>query len=112
MSDDDICDVTITADDADWLAGFVRSLVEDRLAACGNVATAPVRSIYRWQGTIEDAREAQVVLHTRRSLVPEIVQRTDREHPDDVPQVLAVPVVAANPAYHRWVVAETREPTG
>lgn len=108
---DEIVDVTITAGSADWLAEFVRGLVSDRLAACGNIATTPVRSIYRWEGDVEDDTEALVVLHTRRSLVPEIVERTNAEHPYDVPQVLAIPVVAANPAYHQWVLDETREPT-
>jgi len=101
-----IVDVTITAPDAEWLADFTRRLIEDRLVASGNI-TENVRSIYRWQGEIEDATEAKVTLHTRVSLVPMIVERTNAEHPYDVPQVLAVPVVDANPAYRRWVLDST-----
>jgi periplasmic divalent cation tolerance protein len=107
---DEICDVTITAASIDWLVEFTRGLVADRLAACGNISTSAVRSIYRWDGAIEDDTEAVVVLHTRRSLMPEIVERTNAEHDYDTPQVLAVPVVAANPAYQQWVLDETREP--
>ena len=104
---DEICDVTITADDAEWLAGWVRRLVEDRLAACGNIDVGRVRSIYRWEGAVEDGEEVRVTLHTRRSLVPAIIERADADHPYDTPQVLAVPVVAAHPGYHRWVLDST-----
>lgn len=104
---DEICDVTITADDADWLAVFTRRLVEDRLAACGNIVRG-VRSIYRWEGKVEDDSEVMVTLHTRRSLVDAVIERATTEHGYDVPQVLALPVVAANPAYHQWVLDQTR----
>jgi periplasmic divalent cation tolerance protein len=101
-----IADVSITAQDADWLAGFTRSIVDDRLAACGNIIPS-IRSIYRWEGAIEEDNEALVVLHTRQSLVPAIIERANRDHPYDTPQVLAVPVIDANPAYRDWVLEST-----
>ena len=108
MSTDGICEVVITGPDAEWLAGFTRRLVEARLAACGqNISN--IRSIYRWQGTIDDEPEARVGLHTRVSLVPRIVERADAEHPYDVPCVIAFPVVAGNPAYAKWVLESTTE---
>jgi len=103
---EEIADVSITAESADWLAEFTRSLVSDRLAACGNIIPR-VRSIYRWEGSVEDDGEALVVLHTRRSLVPAIIERANRDHPYDTPQVLAVAVTDANPAYRDWVLAST-----
>src|SRR6266536_2419004 len=106
MSDDDIVEVIITGPNAEWLADFTRALVEDRLAACGQNIAA-IRSIYRWQGAIVDEPEARVALHTRRALFDAIVARADRDHPYDVPCVIAVPVVAANPAYAKWVRDET-----
>jgi periplasmic divalent cation tolerance protein len=99
----------ITAADADWLAGWTRRLVADRLAACGHVVER-VRSIYRWDGEIQDESEARVAVHTRTALVPEIVARADAEHPYEVPCVLALPVAAGNPAYLDWIRAETRHP--
>jgi periplasmic divalent cation tolerance protein len=102
----EICEVVITGPDAAWLAEFTRALVSERLAACGQ-NIAEVRSIYRWQGQIEDSVEARVALHTRRELVPAIVARADRDHPYDVPCVIALPVIAAAPEYADWVVAQT-----
>ena len=105
--DEEYCEVVVTADDADWLAGFTRTLVEERLAACGhNLAT--IRSVYRWQGAVHDEPEARVALHTRRSLVPAIVARTEQLHPYDVPCVIALPLVGGSPAYLRWIGEETR----
>ena len=104
----DICEVIITADNPEWLASFTRKLVEERLVACGQNMT-DIRSIYRWQGAIEDEAEARVALHTRLNLVPRIVERTKQEHSYDVPCVIALPVVEGNPDYLDWVRAETTE---
>ena len=102
-------EVVITAGSDEWLAEYTRRLVDDRLAACGH-NLAPIRSIYRWDGAVQDEPEARVALHTRASLVPAIVSRTNSEHPYDVPCVIALPLVDGSPDYLRWVVAETREP--
>jgi periplasmic divalent cation tolerance protein len=107
--DAECCEVVVTAPDADWLAGFARTLVEERLAACGQI-TGPVRSIYRWAGAVQDETEARVALHTRAALVPAVVARTAELHPYEVPCVLALPAPAGNPGYLRWIVEQTREP--
>jgi periplasmic divalent cation tolerance protein len=101
-----IVDVSISGPGADWLAGHTRNLVEARLAACGNIIPT-VRSIYRWEGAVEDDTEAVVILHTRVEHVPAIIDATNEAHPYDTVQVLATAVVAADPAYHRWVLDET-----
>ncbi|MDQ1677786.1 MAG: periplasmic divalent cation tolerance protein [Actinomycetota bacterium] len=108
MSDGEVCEVIITADDADWLADFTRKLVEERLAACGqNIAS--IRSIYRWKGKVQDEPEARVALHTRCNLVQKIVDRANRDHPYEVPCVIALPVKYGNTEYINWVLAETAE---
>lgn len=102
---DDVCEVIITADDEGWLIDFTRSLVTDRLAACGQ--HQPIRSVYRWQGGIQEERETRVALHTRTSLVNKIIDRVRQAHPYEVPCVLALAVADGNPAYLEWVLAET-----
>jgi len=104
-----ICEVVVTAGDAEALAKLTRTLVEERLAACGqNIAS--IRSIYRWDGAVQDDPEARVGLHTRTALVPELDERVKALHSYDVPCVIALPVLGGNPAYIDWVLAETREP--
>lgn len=99
-------EVVITAESAEWLADFTRSLVRDRLAACGH-NIAPIRAIYRWQGEMYDEEQARVGLHTRASLVSKIVARADRDHADDVPCVIALPIQGGHPSYLRWIYSET-----
>ncbi|MFC6015534.1 divalent-cation tolerance protein CutA [Plantactinospora solaniradicis] len=105
---EEVCEVIITGPDPEWLAGFTRQLVDDRLAACGHNIT-PVRSIYRWSGEVHDNQEARVALHTRRSLVGVIIDRTNAQHPYVVPCVIATPIVGGNPEYLQWILTETRE---
>jgi periplasmic divalent cation tolerance protein len=106
---EDVCEIVVTGSDSEWLSGYTRRLVEERLVACGH-QLATIRSVYRWEGVVHDEAEARVALHTRRSLVPEVVERTAELHPYDVPCVIALPLVGGNPDYLRWVVRETREP--
>lgn len=101
-----IVDVSITGPDAAWLADHARRLVEERLAACGNIVPS-IRSIYRWNDGVEDETEALLILHTRASLVDEVIARTNAAHPDDTVQILATEVVRADPAYERWVLEST-----
>jgi periplasmic divalent cation tolerance protein len=102
-------EVIVTAEDVEWLAGWTRALVEDRLVACGHTIAA-MRAVYRWDGEIHDDPQARVALHTRAELVPEIVARADRDHADDVPCVIALPISGGHPEYLKWVHEETRSP--
>ncbi|WP_219418885.1 divalent-cation tolerance protein CutA [Pseudonocardia nigra] len=102
-------EVVITAESAEWLADFTRKLVEDRLVACGHNITQ-IRAIYRWEGEVYDETQARVGLHTRAALVPEIVARADREHSDDVPCVIALPISGGHRTYLKWVYQETLDP--
>jgi len=101
-------EVVITADSAEWLADFTRSLVEDRLVACGHNIT-PIRVIYRWEGKIYNEAQARVGLHTRAELVSTIISRVDSEHADSVPCVIALPISAGHAGYLSWIYNETSE---
>lgn len=107
--DEECCEIVVTDADAERLMALTRTLVEERLVACGQ-HIAPIRSVFRWEGAVQEEAEARVALHTRRSLVDAVVARVVDLHDYDVPCVLALPVLGGNPAYRRWVAAETREP--
>ena len=103
-----LCEVVITAPDAEWLLAFTRALVADRLAASAH-NLAEVRTVYRWDGDVHDATEARCMIRTRRALVDAIIERARLEHPYLVPSVVALPIVAANPDYAAWIITETRD---
>ena len=72
--------VFVTAPSADEAARIARTLVEEKLAACGNVIPA-VRSIYRWQGKVQDEAEALLVLKAPRKRLTELADRVAKIHP-------------------------------
>ena len=81
-----------------------RQLVEQKLAACANIA-GTVQSIYRWQGKIEDAAETMVFFKTTRGRFDEFQQTLRSLHPYEVPEVVAIAVNDGLPAYLEWVAA-------
>jgi periplasmic divalent cation tolerance protein len=104
-----VCEVAVTGPDPDGLAALVRTLVDERLVACGQI-TGATRSIYRWQGEVCDDPEVRAVLHTRAELVPEVGTRIRELHPYDVPCVVAVAAAGGDRDYLAWVRQETRTP--
>ncbi|HET9553522.1 MAG TPA: divalent-cation tolerance protein CutA [Anaeromyxobacteraceae bacterium] len=99
--------VLVTTPSAEQAALLARSLVEERLAACGNVLPG-VRSIYRWEGEVHDDQEALLVLKTARDKLEPLREAILRQHPYRVPEVLALPVEAGSAAYLAWIVEMTR----
>jgi periplasmic divalent cation tolerance protein len=98
--------VLVTAPDAETAAGVARSLVGERLAACVNVVSG-VRSIYRWEGRVEEAAEVMLVIKTRADRCPALCARVRDLHPYDVPEVLELPAVGGSEAYLDWVRTES-----
>ncbi len=99
--------VLVTVPEAGKAADLARALVEERLAACGNVVPG-IRSIYRWEGRVQDEGEALLVLKTARRRFPELLARVRALHPYEVPEILAIPVEEGNRAYLDWVDESTR----
>ena len=82
-----------------------RVVVEERLAACINVL-GPCRSIYRWQGAVEDAAEVQVIAKTPTARAEALAARLREIHPYEVPEIVTLEG-RASAAYGAWLVAET-----
>ena len=86
----------------DDAARVVRALVEERLVACGNLLTG-ARSLYRWEGKIEDAREVVVLLKTRKQDWTALLSRLHELHPYETPECVAVRIAAGAPRYMAWL---------
>ncbi|OGF18267.1 MAG: hypothetical protein A2W00_15460 [Candidatus Eisenbacteria bacterium RBG_16_71_46] len=83
-------------------ARVVRTLVEERLAACGNLLPG-ARSLYRWQGAVADEREVVAILKTRKQDWSALLSRLHELHPYDTPECIAVRVAAGAPKYLAWL---------
>lgn len=93
--------VLTTVPDDDRADTLARVLVEEHLAACVSVQ-APMRSTYRWKGTVESSLERQVVIKTVRALVPALAARLGAWHPYELPEFLVLDVEGGE-AYLRWL---------
>ena len=97
--------VLVTAPDAEVGARLARVVVEERLAACVNVVPG-VRSIYRWQGAVQDDAEVLLVMKTRADRVDALGARVRELHPNVLPEVIALAAAGGSPDYLAWVRAE------
>jgi periplasmic divalent cation tolerance protein len=94
--------VSIAAPDGQTARHLARQLVEDHLAACVQIVD-PIRSVYRWQGAVQEEAEALLLVKSSQDLVPRIGELLRREHPYQLPELAAVPIVDGSPAYLSWL---------
>lgn len=97
--------VLVACPDAETAGTIADRLIEERLAACVH-RTAEGSSTYRWEGSVEQARELLLVIKARADRLDALASRIVELHPYDVPEVLAVPVVGGFAPYLDWVRSE------
>ncbi len=106
-----VCTVLMTAPDRETALRVVRALVEERLTACANVIPG-LRSVYWWDGEVEEADEVLALLKTREDRVAALMERAVALHPYDVPEVLVADVSEGFGPYLEWVMRESVEGSG
>lgn len=84
-----------------------RSVVEKRLAACVNVLRSPVESHYRWKGKVEKARELLLIIKTTARRLGALEREVKRLHSYEVPEFIALPIIAGSNAYLDWLDENT-----
>ena len=98
--------VYVTASDTSEARRIGRTLVEERLAACANIM-APMTSIYWWEGKVQEASEAVLILKTTEASLEALVSRVKALHSYDCPCIEAWPVTAGYGPFLDWVAQET-----
>jgi periplasmic divalent cation tolerance protein len=83
-----------------------RELVEKRLCACVNILPGMV-SLYWWQGAIERADEAVMIIKTRAALAEPVRAAVRQLHSYTTPAILVLPIERVDPDYNKWLLAET-----
>ncbi len=94
--------VFITASGEDEAASIARALVEGRLAACVNIVRN-LRSIYSWQGKVEDESEVLMIVKTQKKLFNSLAQKVRELHSYTVPEIIALPIVDGSEDYLKWL---------
>jgi periplasmic divalent cation tolerance protein len=98
--------VLTTLPDSASADAIATHLVAARLAACVNIL-APCRSVYRWNGQLEEASEIPLLIKTKSECYAALEQAIREKHPYELPEIIAVPIQRGLPAYLAWVAAET-----
>ena len=99
--------VSMTVEKREDAERIGREAVESRMAACVQIM-GPVSSIYRWKGRMEESEEWLCLLKTRKDLFDQLAEKLRSLHPYEVPEIVAVPLIAGNPDYLCWIAEETR----
>ena len=81
---------------------IAKSLISNKLAACVQIA-GPVKSIYRWKGRIETAKEWVCIIKTKSCLYEKVEAAIKKIHPYEVPEIIAMHIAAANKDYLKWI---------
>ena len=94
--------VLVTAKDEEEAATISRKLLEDKLAACVNIVKQ-VRSLFRWEGKVDDVGEALMVIKTQEVCFERLVKAVRSVHSYTVPEIIALPIIHGYEPYLKWV---------
>jgi len=98
--------VLINCSTQEQATAIAQALVEERLAACANIVT-PIRSIYRWNDEVHTEAEHMMVIKTRANLFAKLEARVKALHSYEVPEIIALPIIAGAKPYLDWIDAST-----
>lgn len=104
---EDIVVAYVTCPDDDTARTIAHALVEAGEAACVNIVPG-LRSVYRWRGKIETDDEQLLLIKTTAARLDDVRERVLGLHPDELPEIIAVPVTHGLPGYMDWVRSETQ----
>jgi periplasmic divalent cation tolerance protein len=107
LSTDDAIVVLVTVPSAEVAARIAETLVGEELAACVNVLPELI-STYRWQGRVEHDREQLCLIKTTRDSFERLRARVIALHPYELPEVIALPIVAGHTPYLEWIAASVK----
>lgn len=98
----DVLVILSTFSDRDSALGVARQLVDEKLVACAQLVTAPIHSVYSWEGEVRGDDEVLLVLKSTEGRWPALQERLIDLHPYDVPEIVAMPARASQ-SYGAWL---------
>ena len=99
--------VFVTVPNKETAEKIARALIESRLAACVNIIDG-LKSIYWWQGKIEEDNELLLIIKTRIEVFEELVLKIKELHPYTVPEIIGLPIIAGSKDYVDWLRNEIK----
>ena len=100
--------VLVTCPDEKSANKIASSLIEKKLAACVNL-TSNVESIFRWKGKIEKSSERLLIIKSKKQLLQKLTADVKQNHPYQLPEILALPIIGGSKPYIGWINNETQK---
>ncbi|MDP2912430.1 MAG: divalent-cation tolerance protein CutA [Candidatus Omnitrophota bacterium] len=81
---------------------IAHALLAKRLIACANIIPG-VESIFRWNGKLDEVKEALLILKTKRARFAAVKKEIGRIHSYEVPEIIALPIASGSKRYLQWI---------
>ena len=94
--------VLVTTKDKEEALSIAEVLVSEKLCACVNIVDSVV-SVFTWNGKIERSTEGLMIIKTQVEAFSDLLERVKELHSYDVPEIIALPIIAGNPSYLKWI---------
>lgn len=101
------CAIVTTTDSAEAAEELAKGIVDARVGACVQIV-GPIRSLYRWEGAVQNDQEWQLWVKTAADRLDALTEYIKAHHTYDVPEVVALPIVGGSSDYLQWLTDETR----
>jgi len=99
--------VLVTTKDKKEAQKITTSLIKSKLAACVNIVDK-VNSIFFWAGKLDQAKECLLLIKSKKEKLPQIIKLVKSLHGYKVPEIIAIPIIAGDKSYLRWIDAALR----
>ena len=100
--------VFVTAANLKEARKLSNGLIQAKLAACVNIVSN-IKSIFFWQGKIDSAKEVLLIIKSKKSKLNAIIKQVKSSHSYEVPEIIALPIVAGEKKYLRWIDESLRK---
>jgi periplasmic divalent cation tolerance protein len=100
--------IFITCSDKKEAGRIAGALVKNKLAACVNIIEN-IKSIFWWETKVDKACESLLVVKSKRAKLTKVMQLVESLHSYQVPEIIALPILAGNKDYLRWIDESIRK---
>jgi periplasmic divalent cation tolerance protein len=100
--------ILVTTSSEEEAHKIAEMLLGQRKAACVNIVPR-VDSSFWWQGKLDSAQESLLIIKTRASKLPEIIEMVKSVHSYEVPEIIALPIIGGSEDYLKWIDDEVKQ---
>ncbi len=99
--------IFVTAANKKEAGKIASALIKNKLAACVNIIDN-VNSLFRWQGKVDNAKEALLIIKSRKALMNNLIKKVKSLHSYAVPEIIALPIISGDKEYLKWIDESTK----